>query len=247
MMSLHGLEALNRAFAEQAAAVGADAVVQSAIWPTAGQMINHLGNVQAWVTEIVRTGAPADRKALVRPEDEDPVEWFTQTSRRLVATLASVNPDRECWTLFEAPPVASFWGRRMTYEAAKHLWDLRTASDAAPRMPDELELGQQADAIDEFVEVFVPAARARGIEPLPHDLFLVADDIDRSWRFTADWNVIAATGTDVPLASEVLRGDVGDLALVLWERANPWQLPGRFRIENGDIALRALVSTPVHL
>ncbi|CDJ99643.1 hypothetical protein MIC448_1640017 [Microbacterium sp. C448] len=114
MMSLHGLEALNRAFAEQAAAVGADAIVQSAIWPTAGQMIDHLGNVQAWVTEIVRTGAPADRKALVRPEDEDPVEWFTQTSRRLVATLASVNPDRECWTLFEAPSITSFWGRRMT-------------------------------------------------------------------------------------------------------------------------------------
>ncbi|CDJ99644.1 hypothetical protein MIC448_1640018 [Microbacterium sp. C448] len=114
-------------------------------------------------------------------------------------------------------------------------------------MPEELELGQQADAIDEFVEVFVPAARARGIEPLPHDLFLVADDIDRSWRFTADWNVIAAIGTDVPLASEVLRADVGDLALVLWERANPWQLPDRFRIENGDTALRALVSTPVHL
>jgi hypothetical protein len=235
MMSLHGLEALNRAFAEEAAAVQADAVVQSSIWPTAGQMIDHLGNVQAWVTEIVRTGAAADRKA------------FAQTSETLVSTLAEADADRACWTLFEAAPVASFWGRRMTYEAAKHLWDLRTAGDATPRMPDELDLRQQADAIDEFVELFVPAARQRGIEPLPHDLFLAADDIDRSWGISADWNVTGITRADVPAGSEVLRADVGDLALVLWERADPWMLSDRFRIENGDLALRALVDTPVHL
>lgn len=247
MMSLHGLEALNRAFAEEADAVHPDAAVHSTIWPTAGQMIDHLGNVQAWVTQIVRTGASADRKAFVRPEDRDRVEWFAQTSETLVATLAEADPGRECWALFEAPPVVSFWGRRMTNEAAKHLWDIRTTSDTTPRMPDELNREQQADAVDEFVEVFVPAARRRGIEPLPRDLFLMADDIDRGWRFSTDWDVTGVTGGDVSDDSEALRADVGDLALLLWERADPWKLSDRFRIENGDAGLRGLVGTPIHL
>ncbi len=246
-MSINGLEALNHSFSEEAAAVAPDALVQSAIWPTAGRMIDHLGNVQAWVTEIVRTGAAADSKAFRRPEDREAVEWFRQTSETLVATLAAADPDRECWTLFDAPPVTSFWGRRMTNEAAKHLWDLRTAHDATPTMPDELDLGQQADAVQEFVEVFVPAARHRGIEPLPHDLFLVADDVERSWRFSADWYVTGVTRADVPAGSEVLRADAGDLALLLWERADPWMLSDRFRIQNGDLALRAFARTPVHL
>ncbi|HAQ59258.1 MAG TPA: hypothetical protein DCR63_01965, partial [Microbacterium sp.] len=224
-----------------------DAVVQSSIWPTAERVVDHLGNIQAWVTEIVRTGRPADRKAFRRPEARERVEWLTQTSETLVATLAGADPDRECWTLFGAAPVTSFWGRRMTNEAAKHLWDLRTVRDAAPRTPAELDLGQRADVIDEFAEVFVPAARRRGVEPLPHDVFLVADDIDRSWRFSADWNVTGVTRADVPSGSEVLRADVGDLVLVLWERADPWALPDRFRIENADLALRALARTPIHL
>ena len=247
MIFLHGLEALNRAFAAQAASVGSDARVQSATWPTAGDMIDHLGNVQAWATEIVRTGVPADRQAFVRPEDRDRLEWFTQTSETLVATLAATEPDRACWTLFEATPVTSFWGRRMTNEAAKHLWDLRTAHGATPRMPEELDLEQQTDVIDEFVEVFVPAARRRGIDPLPHEVFLVANDIDRSWCFSADWSVTGATPADVPRGAEQVRADVGDLVLLLWERADPWKLPDRFRIENGEGAVRALARTPIHL
>lgn len=67
MTSLTGLIATNRAFAAIAARVDADAAVRNEIWPTAGAMIDHLGNIQAWATQVVRAGVPADRTQYTRP------------------------------------------------------------------------------------------------------------------------------------------------------------------------------------
>lgn len=246
MIPLSDLRALNAAFAAEAARTDPEVAVQSATWPTAGRMVDHLGNVQAWVTEIVRTGHRADSKAFTRPEGRDRIEWLSDTGATLVETLESADPDRECWTLFDAAPVTSFWRRRMTSEAAKHLWDLRTAAEASPTIPAELGRENQAGVIDEFADVFVPAARRRGIEALPRGILFVADDIDRQWAVSEDWLM---TGDESRHSGEtdVMRAAVGDLALFVWERADPWDLPHRFRIESGDTALRAFARTPVHL
>lgn len=244
MTTLSGLIAANGAVAAEAARVDPEAAVRSAIWPTAGRMIDHLGNIQAWATEVVRTGAPADRKEFRRPDGADRVEWIARTGTALVDELSATDPDRECWTLFEAERVTSFWRRRMRNEAAKHLWDLRTAGPATPAMPGELTLAEQADALDEWVDVFVGEARRRGVDPLPRDVVLVADDVDRAWRFGSDWTVTPAIETD---DADVLRADVGDLVLFVWERASPWDLPGRFRLDGPDAALRAFAQTPIHL
>ncbi|HWM17491.1 MAG TPA: maleylpyruvate isomerase N-terminal domain-containing protein, partial [Microbacterium sp.] len=127
MTSLTGLITASRAFASLAAYVDADAPVRSEIWPTAGAMIDHLGNIQSWATRVVSTGAPADRKQFTRPPERERVEWFRQTSDALVEILEMSDPGRECWAIWGAQPVVAFWRRRMTNEAAKHLWDLRTA------------------------------------------------------------------------------------------------------------------------
>ena len=245
VIPLADLVAVNAAFAAEAARTGPDSPVRSEIWPTAGRMIDHLGNIQAWATEIVRTGVSTDRAEFRRPVDRDRVDWFTETSTALVDTLDEVDPGRACWTVFDAPPVTAFWRRRMTNEAAKHLWDLRTAIDSDPRMPVELGLDAQAGILDEFADVLVPFARARGLEPLPHALAFIADDIDRRWVISPDW--VMATPGDVPAGADVLRADVGDLALFAWERASPWALPARYLREGPGAALEAFSRTPVHL
>ena len=248
MIPISGLIAATAAFASEAAAADPDAPVQSDIWATAGRIIDHLGNVQAWATEIVRSGASVDRELFKRPSDRDRIEWFTEISAALIDNLAAVDPERECWTILGARPVASFWGRRMTNEAAKHLWDLRTAVDEAPLMPAELSLVLQADVIDEFADVFVPPARVRGIAPLPREVLLIADDLDRGWSFSRDWYVSDVSDVDAEAVdADVLRANVGDLVLFAWGRASPRDFPARFRIEGGDGALRAFARTPVHL
>ena len=249
MTSLSGLIAASRAFASLAAQVNADAPVRSEIWPTAGAMIDHLGNIQAWATEVVSTGVPADRKQFTRAPERERVEWFRQTSDALVETLEMTDPDRACWTLWGAPPVVAFWRRRMTNEAAKHLWDLRTTIEPDPPMPDETSLEDRAAIMDEFVELLVPAARAREIVPLPRGVFLVAEDLGRSWLFSRDWEVATSTLTVPPstVDADVMRADIGDIALFVWERATPWDLRDRYQIDGGDTALRAFNRTPVHL
>ncbi len=249
MTPLTGLIAANRAFAALAARVDADAPVRNEVWSTAGAMIDHLGNIQAWATQVVSAGVPADRTQYSRPPERERVEWFRQASEALVETLESTDPARACWTIWDAEPVVSFWRRRMTNEAAKHLWDLRTAIEPDPPMPDEISLEERAGIMDEFVELLVPAARARGIEPLPRGVLLVAEDLDRAWLFSPAWEVMTAPLSGLPPKPDVdvMRADLGDLVLFVWERASPWDLPDRFRIEGGDAALRVFSRTRVHL
>jgi hypothetical protein len=249
MTSLTGLIAASRAFAALAALVDADAPVRNEIWPSAGEMIDHLGNIQAWATEVVSTGVPADRTQFTRPPERERVEWFRQTSGALVETLEMTDPGRGCWTIWGAEPVVGFWRRRMTNEAAKHLWDLRTAVVPDPPMPEETSLQDRAAIMDEFAELLVPAARARQIEPLPGEVLLVADDLRRTWLFSREWEVTTSPLSDLPptVDADVVRADVGDLVLFVWERASPWDLPGRFHIDRDDAALRAFSRTPVHL
>lgn len=249
MASLTGLMAASRAFASLAAQVDADAPVRNEIWPTAGAMIDHLGNIQGWVTRIVSTGKAADRTEFTRPPERERVEWFRQTSGALVETLEVTDPGRACWALWGAQPVVAFWRRRMTNEATKHLWDLRTAVEQDPPMPEEASLEDRAAIMDEFVELLVPAARKRAIEPLPRDVLLVAEDLGRAWLFSREWEVTSPPLIDLrsTVDADALRADVGDLVLFVWARASPWDLRDRFRIDDGDAALRAFSRTPVHL
>jgi hypothetical protein len=243
-----GLVAASAAFAAEAATVDPDAPVRSEIWPTAGRMIDHLGNIQGWASEVVRTGALADRKEFRRPPDRDLVEWFTETSAGLIAAIEAADGDEPCWALFDTSSTTSFWNRRMTGEAAKHLWDLRTATEPTPVMPPELGPGEQADVIDEFIDVFLPPARVRGIEPLPGDVALVATDVDRAWMFSRDWHVTRLASAEAAAAdADQLHAAVGDLTLIVWERADPWAMPDRFRMGRSDDALRRFAGTSIHL
>ncbi len=249
MTPLTGLIAASRAFAALAGRVDEDAPVRNEIWPTAGTMIDHLGNIQGWATHVVRTGVAADRGQFTRSPERERIEWFRQTSDALVATLEMTDPARGCWTIWDAEPVVSFWRRRMTNEAAKHLWDLRTSIDPDPPMPEEISVEERAGIMDEFVELLVPAARARNIEPLPRDVLLVAEDLRRTWQFSPAWEVTTSPLSDLPSEADtdILRADIGDLVLFVWQRASPWDLPDRFHTDGEGSALRIFSRTRVHL
>ena len=237
------LDRLSRAFAAEAAVTDPEAAVASMLWPTAGAMIDHLGNIQRWATAILRSRSSEDVREHERPAGTDPIAWFAEGAHDLVDEVDRADPAVDCWT-FVGPGRAAFWGRRMVHEATKHLWDLRTAVTADPPMPAEIDAATPAAIIDEFGEVFIARARRRGIAPLPGAVLLEATDSSRRWLIDADWHVLRdRTGG----AKAVLRASVADLALVLWERADPWALPHRFEREGDERTLHALCETPVHI
>lgn len=254
MGSLADLRAVAGAFAREAAGTDPGASVRSTIWPTAGDVVDHLGNIQRWAAEQVRTGARADRHDFRRPEGADRAAWFREGARELMRVLEGSDPDRPVPVLYGADGTVRFWQRRMAHEAAKHLWDLRSALDPDPRFPAEVGHAGRADAIDEFGEVFMPEARRRGILPLTGTVALVAADSGDAWLVTSEW-VMRRVGPDAPsdgaqghaaAAAATITGEVGDLALLLWERAD-LSAHDRFRVEGDATVATALATTPVHL
>ncbi|MGR2753320.1 maleylpyruvate isomerase family mycothiol-dependent enzyme [Agromyces arachidis] len=239
------LAALIRAFADEAETTDPAAPVRSTIWPTAGDLVDHLGQIQRWAAEQVRTGSPAVRGAFRRPDDADRVDWFREGAERLLRALADADPDRPVPALYGASGTAACWQRRMAHEGAKHLWDLRTAVDPDPRFPAEVGAAGRADAVDEFGEVFMAEARRRGIRALPGSVGLTAVDSDDAWLVSPDWVLGRANGGDATPAASIV-GEVGDLALLLWERAE-LSTPGRFVVEGDVAAATELATTPVHL
>lgn len=238
------LQRLSLAFALEAMNIPADAPISSAIWPTVGSMVDHLGSIQRWATKVLQTGRSVSRSEHQRPADRNALEWFREGAQQLVEEISQRDPALPCWTL-AGPGQASFWGRRMVHEAAKHLWDLRTALTRDPPLPPEVDPHTPEAIIDEFDEVFITLARARGIEGLPGSVLLQPMDSARLWRIEPDWRVVRDQPGDRP--SAVLRASVADLALVLWERADPWSLPRRFAREGDESTLRALCEARIHL
>ncbi|WP_438854306.1 maleylpyruvate isomerase N-terminal domain-containing protein [Agromyces sp. M3QZ16-3] len=249
MSSLSDLRAVTTAFAATAALTDPVAPVRSAIWPTAGRIVDHLGNIQRWAAEVVRTGAPADRREFRRPADADRAPWFREGSDALVSVLEGADPDRIVPILYGATGPTRFWRRRMAHEATKHLWDLRTAAESDPRLPREVSREGAADAVDEFGEVFMAEARRRGIEPLGGTVALVAADTDDSWRVTPAWVLerVAPDATSGEEPGTTITADVGDLVLLLWERADLAAPDRRFRVQGDDALAVTFATTPVHL
>ena len=55
------IRSLSDRFAAEAAQLDPDHPIDSDAWPTVGAMVDHLGQIQRWATEVVRTGASVDR------------------------------------------------------------------------------------------------------------------------------------------------------------------------------------------
>ncbi|WP_158437694.1 maleylpyruvate isomerase N-terminal domain-containing protein [Naasia lichenicola] len=236
------LARVSDAFATEAGQTDPSAPIASRIWPTAGEIVDHLGNIQRWATAAVQTRGSVDVREHARPSGRDPIEWFTEGASALTEELERADPDAECWT-FVGPGRNAFWQRRMVHEATKHLWDLRTAKAVDPPMPAEVDAGTPAAIIDEFDEVFIARARRQGIAHLPGSVLLRATDSNRSWLIEPDWIVLS---DGVGRADAVLEASAGDLALVLWERADPWALGSRFSRSGDEAVLRALTEARVH-
>ena len=211
--------------------------------PTVAAMIVHLGGVHRWVTEIVRTTRRAADDSIPDVSSVSLHTWFEEGRAALLDTLTAGSPATPCWVLGNRVGTVEFWQRRMVFENAKHLIDLRAADGGTWSAAAELGPDDYADGIDEFLTEFLPRTRP-ALAPLPGTVALHATDIPRIWRINPDWTTDrdgAEAGAHVTVTART-----SDLALMLWERADLLDPNANAVVDGSRDTLTALQSASVH-
>ena len=236
------VERLSAAFAAELARREDTASIGWPNLPDVAALADHVGGVERWVVRVLRSGRVQPDEATRGLRGEALRRWYAEGRVALLSALAAVPADGPCWVLGRGTPTAGFWRRRMVHEHLKHLIDLRASGGAVPEVAEEAGPAVYADGIDELLEVFLPRSRS-ALTPLPGPLVLEATDSDRAWRIAGDWTC-AVDFSDA--ADARVRARTGDLALMVWERADPLRDADRFRVEGDREVVAAFRSAPIH-
>ncbi|BEP16397.1 maleylpyruvate isomerase family mycothiol-dependent enzyme [Acidothermaceae bacterium B102] len=216
---LAALEVEGRLLVDAAAAAGLDAAVPTCPGWTVASLLQHIGLVHLWATEVVQAAGPEiDQDAFdagaVPPDDAELLDWAGAAHEGLVRALRAA-PDFDGWTFWPAPTSArDFWIRRQLHETAVHRMD---AELAAWRSLTPMAAGLAADGIDELLTGLLP------YEPLfaaePRSIAVALTDIETAWYVS-----IAARPPEirreVAPADLTLHGTANELHTFLQNRAS---------------------------
>ncbi|QTD96795.1 maleylpyruvate isomerase family mycothiol-dependent enzyme [Streptomyces cyanogenus] len=230
------LDREGRLLAAAATAAGTDAKVPTCPEWQVRDLVRHTGSVHRWAAALVAEGHTAPRPLGDPPELDgaELVDWYRDSHRLLVDTLAAAPADVRCWTFHPAPnpsPLA-FWTRRQAHETTVHRYDAEAARGGTPSpiAPDFA-----VDGIDELLRGFHARSRSRLRSEEPRVLGVRAVDAgaDAVWtvRLTAEPPVTVRAAQE-PVEAE-LSGPADQLYLALWNRAAVPQV-------TGDTSLAAL-------
>lgn len=180
-------------------------------------VVAHLGGVHRWATRIVAKrsmAGPGFKKSKL--DGDELCDWFDEGVEALLDMLTSTGLDEPCPN-FNPGSVGTvaWWARRQAHESTVHRWDVEQALGSTTAIPAPIA----ADAIDEFLDVFV---RTRGKQTLTSPLVLATTRPARTWTLTPaekPGRIDVAAGTldlDVPAAT--VSGKPEALLLALWGR-----------------------------
>ncbi|GHE03087.1 maleylpyruvate isomerase family mycothiol-dependent enzyme [Streptomyces alanosinicus] len=219
---LQTLDREGRLLATAAAAAGTDAKVPTCPEWQVRDLLRHTGAVHRWAAAFVADGL-TERRPLDDVPDVDGaalVDWYRDSHRLLVDTLAAAPADVNCWSFLptlDHPSPLAFWARRQAHETTVHRYDAEAArgGTATPVAPDFA-----VDGIDELLRGFHARSRSRLRTPEPRVLRVRALDegTDAVWtvRLTAEPPVtVRKAGEEVEAE---LSGPAEELYLALWNR-----------------------------
>jgi uncharacterized protein (TIGR03083 family) len=184
--------------AEAVKAAGTDAPVPTCPGWRVRDLVRHTGVIHRWATAFV-----AQRITSPRPPEESPeldgaelLAWFEDGHAALTRTLASADPEADCWHFLPAPSPVAFWARRQAHETAVHRLDAEAARGGEP---GSFDAEFAADGIDELLRGFHARRSSRVRSPEPRLLRVRATDVvDAVWtvRLSEDPPVTVRGGED---------------------------------------------------
>lgn len=182
-----------------------------------GDLVWHLGGVQWFWSEIVRTRA-TEREGIAQPldpPDDELPSWFDDVSTGLVDVMEAADASMRVWSWAGGRQDVAWVIRRQAHEAAVHRWDAQRSIGE----PEPIASALAADGIAEFFDwMFGPedVAGAEGSVTVQ----LAPTDADATWVVGVRDGLIdlAAEPAD---ADATARGSSSDLLLLLWRRIGP--------------------------
>ncbi len=187
---------------------------------TVATVARHVAATHHVVAEIIRGRPDADFGLfgeLQSPAKDSPdfVDWFRSGTDSLLGQLSSVPADDKCWSWYKLGRRVDWWARRMALEAVVHRWD----TDAAQAKDFSIAPDIAADGIDEFLDVFVAAARAGHDAPAGPTIAFECSDRSEHWWLDLSDRGKRTVSREARDASVQVRGPAQQLLLVLWGRA----------------------------
>lgn len=182
-----------------------------------GELAEHMGGVQRWATQVVRTGELA-KDVPPGPPGQSPADYLAAGVAPLIEALDAADLDAPTWTFTGTPQTTRFWLRRQAIEVATHRWDAQSATgDTEP-----IDAALAVDSIDEFVRLMIPRIIRRtkpDVAPLVGDVHLHCTDADGEWTFDLhDGDVRVTSGHGK--ATAAIKGTASNLALFLFNRVD---------------------------
>lgn len=209
------------------ASLGCDADVPTCDDWTLQDLVLHVAEIYAFVTEVLTTRATErpDRPAL---PDGDPVATFEAALDGVINALKEADAETPVWNWTENEPhQAAFWARRMAHESSVHRFDAQAAHGVMQPIDADLAI----DGIDELLDVMAPRVYARDEIAGPSGTITLASSDNGTWNLQLEPTSIARI--DPPKEPSVTaHGTTSALLLALYGRV-PWT-----SLEtNGDIDL----------
>lgn len=199
----------------------------------ASKLVDHLGRVHLWAATAVRTGAVPDPYPR-RDRAQDLAQWYAESARLVVATLAQRGPEDAAWSFSDEPGQATvrFWRRRQLHETTVHRVDALAVagmlhlSGVVTAVPD-LTAAEAADGVAEVLEVFVPRALVRRshespavVVPATRPVAFACTDVEVAWTLAlVDGIPVVRPGISDGAVATV-SGPAAHLYLALWHRAD---------------------------
>jgi len=200
----HG-EALGDAWSvlrDNAARAGLDAAVPSCPGWRVLDLVSHQGMVHRWATGLLRGHRVDERTDEILDEGlraPDPLGWFDEGARDLLAALALAPDDPEArFFLPDAPAGKAAWARRQCHETTIHAVDAMAAAlgRVPPAAQTWLRPGLAHDGVDELLCGFVARSRVRLRSDRPYAVVVRASDTGGVWTMRVSGDPVVTTVGD---------------------------------------------------
>jgi uncharacterized protein (TIGR03083 family) len=179
-----------------------------------GDLVWHLGGVQRFWAEVVRTQT-MDRATIEPPAavpDDELLAWFEDVSAELLHTLETTDPAVRVWSWAGGQQDVAWVRRRQAHEAAVHRWDAQNAVGRAKPIAPALA----RDGIEEYFAWMLDPEEAERFEGTVV-IRLAPTDADAAWLVAVRDGRVTLSSDDIAVDITV-RATASDLLLLLWRR-----------------------------